>query len=316
MTGDSVLLVTTSYDEAAGYLERELNRRRVRFFRLDSDRFPGEISATFEPGRGLQFVDDTQQISGEDVRSVWYRRHHAPILPPGLESGVVDFCNRECRSFLLGALAALPTKRWLSAPEAIWRAERKPLQLAIAAELGMTLPHTLVTNDSRAVLSFSDRNDLIAKAVSYGYVKGSKGNHAIFSSEISPEDLSDLRGLKLAPVIFQEHVKKAADIRVTVVGDRVFAAEILSQRRDSSRVDWRATDDPNLIHRRHDLPCNVEQQCRELLSALRLGFGAIDFALTPKGEYVFFEINPNGEWIWIEDQLQYPIAGSIADWLT
>ena len=60
--------------------------------------------------------------------------------------------------------------------------------------------------------------------------------------------------MALAPVTFQENVEKSSDIRVTVVGDEVFAAEILSQGRESSKVDWRATDDPDLEHRMHELP--------------------------------------------------------------
>ena len=120
----------------------------------------------------------------------------------------------------------------------------------------------------------------------------------------------------LAPVTFQEKVEKASDIRVTVVEDDVFAAEILSQARQSSKVDWRATDDPDLEHRPHKLPATLADQCRRLVSKLGLGFGAIDFALKPDGTYVFFEINPNGEWLWLEDQLSLPISDSIAGWLS
>ena len=125
-----------------------------------------------------------------------------------------------------------------------------------------------------------------------------------------------LTGLALAPVTFQEKVEKVSDIRVTVVGDDVFAAEILSQGRESSKVDWRATDDPNLEHRVHELPSALVSRCRRLVSHLGLNFGALDLALKPDGTYVFFEINPNGEWLWLEDQLGFPLSERIATWLT
>ena len=239
-----------------------------------------------------------------------------PNLPKDLDPGTREFCERETRRFLEGVLAALPTQHWLSSPQAIRRAEQKPYQLAVAAQLGFTLPPTIMTNDPAAVRGFAqERGQLVAKAVSSGYIAGAGGNQAIFTSSLAPGDLEDLDGLALAPVTLQEKVEKSSDIRVTVVGDEVFAAEILSQDRESSRVDWRATDDPNLEHRPHELPSTLDHHCRRLVSYLGISFGAIDFALKPDGTYVFFEINPNGEWLWIEDQLGLPISDRIAAWL-
>ena len=316
MTADTVLLVTASYDAAPEYVGAALEHRNVPFFRLDTDRFPSEVLASFDPCGDVIISDGERTISGKHVKSVWYRRNVAPNLPEDLNLGTREFCERETRAFLVGALAALPTQRWLSSPQAIWRAERKPHQLSVAAQLGFVLPHTIVTNDQKAALDFAQGRRLVAKSVNSGYISGSDGNKAIFTSALGAGDLEDLSGLALAPVTFQEMVDKSSDIRVTVVGNEVFAAEILSQGRESSKVDWRATDDPNLEHRTHVLPATVAQRCRHLVSHLGLGFGAIDLALKPNGTYVFFEINPNGEWLWLEDQLGLPISDSIATWLS
>ena len=315
MTANTVLLVTASYDLAPLYVGAALKRRGVPFFRLDTDRFPTEVQATFDPRRGLSISDRNMQISHEEVKSVWYRRNVVPNLPQDLDQGSNEFCQRETRMFLEGTLATLPTRRWLSSPQAIWLAERKPYQLAVAAQLGFTLPRTIVTNNGAAVRRLARENQLVAKAVSSGYIQGTDGIQAIFTSALSPDDLDDLSGLVLAPVIFQERVVKSSDIRVTVVGNDVFAAEILSQSQESSRVDWRATDDPDLEHRPHELPSKLARQCLRLVSDLGLAFGALDFALMPDGTYVFFEINPNGEWLWLEDQLGLPISDRIAAWL-
>ena len=315
MTADTVLLVTTSYDSAPGYVGAALERRGVPFFRLDTDRFPSEVRAIFDPQRGLTINDGEKSITGAEVKSVWYRRNVVPNLPEELDPGTREFCEREARSFLEGTLSALPTQRWLSSPQAIRHAERKPYQLAEAARLGFTLPRTIVTNDQAAARRFARDSKLVAKAVSSGYLAGPGGNRAVFTSALAPSDLEDLDGLVLAPVTFQENVHKSSDIRATVVGDEVFAAEILSQSRESSRVDWRATDDPYLEHRLHELPPSLADRCLRLVSQLGLIFGALDFALKPDGTYVFFEINPNGEWLWLEDQLGLPISDRIAAWL-
>ena len=316
MMPDPVILVTTSYDLAPDYVGAHLERKGVPFFRLDTDRFPSQVGIQFNQDGNLSIRDGESFFSHERIRSVWYRRNVAPELPDNLTSGILDFCEREQRAFLLGVLLSLPTGRWLSDPAAIWRSEKKPYQLAVASRLGFTVPETLITNNPDRVREFASKHhQLVAKAVSSGYIAGAYGDEAIFTSALTSDDVAELEELSLAPVTFQEMVPKVSDIRVTVVGNDVFAAEILSQENESSKVDWRATDDPNLKHKRHELPQDLSEQCRFLVSTLGLEFGAIDLALLSDGEYVFFEINPNGEWLWIEDQLGFPISERIAQWL-
>ena len=76
-------------------------------------------------------------------------------------------------------------------------------------------------------------------------------------------------------------------------------------------VDWRRTSRPDLPHHRHDLPSEVREKCVAIATAIGTGFAAIDLVRTPGGEYVFLESNPNGEWLWIEDLLGYPISDAI-----
>jgi len=158
-------------------------------------------------------------------------------------------------------------------------------------------------------------HQLVTKAISSGYIASPEGNRAIFTSIVGPGDIEDLDGLALAPTTFQAFVDKVSDIRVTVIAGEVFAAEILSQEDKSSQVDWRATDDPHLAHRIHKLPNEIADLCRRLVINLGLSFGAIDLALKSDGSYIFLEINPNGEWVWLEDQLGFPISDRIALWL-
>ena len=316
MTGDVVLLVTASYDEAAKYVSDCLEQIGVPYFRLDTDRFPIEIKAVYDPYFGLVLEDRRNSVHSKQIQSVWYRRNVAPILPDYIDKYEQEFCIRESRAFLEGALASIPVNRWLSDPAMIWRAEHKMYQLAVAKNIGFILPPTVVTNDILAVQNFARNRDIIAKAVSSGYIDSPDGYRAMFTTALAPNDLKGLEGLNLAPVIFQEKVVKLSDIRVTVVGDDIFVAEIMSQSHQSSQIDWRATEDPDIEHRPHKLPSETETQCLELVKRLGLEFGAIDLALTTKGQYKFFEINPNGEWLWLEDRLGFPIAEKIALWLS
>ena len=316
MTADTVLLVTASYDQSAQPVFDDLHALGVSVFRLDTDQFPTQVKASFDPRTGLSLRNVAGQIHGTQIKSVWYRRNVAPALPSHLDQYNQEFCSRESRAFLDGALVSIPTNRWLSHPTAISLSERKLYQLTVADEVGFKLPATVVTNDQAAVIEFTESRKTVAKAVSSGYIDSSKGYRAMFTTALSEKDLHDLSGLDLAPVTFQEHIPKKSDIRVTVVGEDVFAAEIMSQSHPSSATDWRATHNPDLEHKIHNLPDGTKKRCLELVQRLGLGFGAIDLALTEDEEYIFFEINPNGEWLWIELQLGYPIAKKIAQWLT
>ena len=315
MTANTVLLVTASYDETADQVARSINELGPETFRLDTDLFPTEVKATFDPHSGLELVSPTDTVHSAQIMSVWYRRNVAAALPSYVDQFNREFCIRESRAFLEGTISSIATSRWLSNPAAIWRAERKLYQLTIAKQIGFEVPSTLVTNDATATREFSKNRQMIAKAVSSGYIDSPLGYRAMFTTALNPSDLYELDGLDLAPVSFQERIEKASDIRVTVIGQEVFAAEILSQSHPSSATDWRATEDPELEHRVYSLPVEQERLCQALVSSLGLAFGAIDLALTTDGRHVFFEINPNGEWLWLQYKLGFPISETIARWL-
>ena len=52
-----------------------------------------------------------------------------------------------------------------------------------------------------------------------------------------------------------------------------------------------------------------------MVERLGLCYGAIDMILTPDGRYVFIEINPNGQYLWIEQETGLPISAAICDLL-
>lgn len=128
-------------------------------------------------------------------------------------------------------------------------------------------------------------------------------------------DLADGVSLKLAPVIYQELVPKRFDIRVTVVHQDLFAVAIDSQKLEAAAIDWRRADTDTLEHYTHTLPSDVAEACLMLMKVLGLNYGAIDLVLTPDDKYLFLEINPNGQWVWMEDRLGLPISEAIATWL-
>ena len=231
---DTVLLVTASYDQAAGLVEKALTDSGEKWFRLDTDKFPGDVKSSYSPRSGFAYWKGTNRVESSEIKAVWYRRNVSPELPPTTDEHHREFCGREQKAYIEGTLATLNGVRWLSHPSTTARAELKLLQLSIAHDIGFVTPLTATTNDPGTVSEMSQDHELVAKAVRSGYVNSPEGFRAMFTTQLSEEDLAELDGLALAPATFQEIVPKKSDIRVTVVGPKIFAAEILSQERESS----------------------------------------------------------------------------------
>ena len=247
--------------------------------------------------------------------AVWYRRLRVPTMPSGMDPGIYDFCVRENRNALLGGLIGHQT-RWMSHPGAIWKAEFKPYQLRVAANVGLEIPRTLISNRPESIRAFYQScAGTVAKPVRSGYIVKNGVDCAVFTTKLDDEAMEHLSDAALCPTIYQELVPKACDIRVTVVGQKIFAVAIDSQSDPNAKIDWRKTENPLLPHTRIELPEQLEQSLLDLMSALTLSYGAIDLVLTPDGRYVFLEINPNGQWLWMDEMLSLGISHSIAEWL-
>src|SRR5690606_17246902 len=126
--------------------------------------------------------------------------------------------------------------------------------------------------------------------------------NVVFTNDVTREDLEDLDGLRFSPMTFQEKVDKALELRVTVVGERVFTAAVDSQRRDVTALDWRR-DGVGLLRSwtHYELPPDVEQKLLALVSELGLNYAASDFIVTPDGRHVFLEVNAVGEFFWLQE---------------
>lgn len=307
-----ILIISTTVDIATDAVVLELERRQHPFLRINTDSYPYQEQAT------LELVGEEDIIlRGRSTapKSVWYRRLRSPERPESIEPGMHRYCLGEAQAFVRGLGHAAAT-RVMSPPDAIYYAENKMVQLRAARAIGLRVPASCITNDPSRARSFIASHDrTVAKALRSGWFEDTSGQWSIFTTEITPEMAASLDSVSLAPAIFQELIPKRCDIRVTIVGQEIFAAEIDSQSDDSSRIDWRRTNDPKLKHTRCTLPEDLERRLLSLMSMLRLEFGAIDLVRRPDNEYVFLEVNPNGQWLWIDDQLDMGITAAVASWL-
>ncbi len=195
-------------------------------------------------------------------------------------------------------------------PLANQRAEYKPLQLAAAQQLGFAVPATLVSNSLDDIKEFiAAHGPVVYKALRWTPYRRDGVEYTTWTEPVEAADLD--ASVEAAPHLFQARVDKVADVRVTVIGERVFCVRIDSE---TGLLDWRSDYD-QLTYTVVDPPPGVEQALRAFLDRFGLTFGAFDFAVAGDGTWQFLELNPNGQWGWLEDQTGLPLTAAFADLL-
>lgn len=303
-----ILIITHKEDFTADYVIVKLNKRKIPFFRFNcEDILSYDIIFS-------QSLNINLSINGfSNFSSIWYRRTKTPALQT---SSIPEklYLLDELKAFL-NNLFVLLNGKWLSPPDKILRAENKLLQLRLAQKCGLQTPVTIVSTNRAEIKRFLDQNlSVIIKPINRSRIQYSeKDAGLIFTNEIPADIVNQLDDYEITPIIFQKKLDKSYELRVTIVDDKVFAAKIKSQEIPGSEIDWRRGE---TFFEPYALPTNIADACRLLLRELELSFGAFDFVRTPEGHYVFLEVNPNGQWVWIEEQTGQPISEAIIDFLT
>jgi glutathione synthase/RimK-type ligase-like ATP-grasp enzyme len=256
-------------------------------------------------------VPDETPISFAGVKSIWWRRPQPFSLDRAIEKGSHrTFAYNESIEAFAGLWQALDVF-WINHPTRDDVGARKAYQLRVAQQVGLDIPDTLISNDPDTVRE---------------WVAARGPDNVIYKSfSATPEEWRETRLLKIheldlvdnvrfAPVIFQEYIPAAVDLRITAVAGQFFPAAIHSQE-TSYVVDFRM-DMASARVECCELPADVKAGLSALMKRLGLVYGAIDMRLTPQGRYVFLEINPAGQWLFIEQRTGQPITAAVAQALT
>ena len=141
----------------------------------------------------------------------------------------------------------------------------------------------------------------------------------MFTRVLTADKLEEIDALAACPAIFQEYVDKQVELRITIVGDKVFTAAIHSQEHAETQVDFRRLALLPAAQVRHtvfELPPEIRGKLLNLMNRLGLAFGCVDMILTPEGDFVFLEVNASGQWGWIEQSTGMPITAALVELLT
>lgn len=296
MRGGGVLIVTNERDVDADRVVRELERRHVRVVRLNTERF-ADWRIELQPGKRWVIARDDRQLTSEECCGVWWRRPEPAPLPGGLIPAEWEVASRQAVALVTG-MQHVPGATWVSRPAAIRAAEDKAWQLAAAAEVGFDVPATTWTNDiAAAERQLADHDGVgIVKPTATAYWEDEETSHFVFARSVNVEGLPASGRLATAPLAFQQRIVPKRDVRVTVVGGAAFSA--VTDDASPQEPDWRLVGET--IWTPYELPVGVRQRCIALVRHLGLRFGGIDLLVDADDHHWFCEVNPNGEWGWLE----------------
>lgn len=318
MEESRVLVVTDIFDAHADRLItllRELGEEPVR---LNSSEVPAHTTLIGRMDKEYWTGNLTLHGSGRVVdlsalTSIWWRKPNAFGLNDDLGQQEREFAVEESEHAVRGLLGALDCY-WVSHPENIRRAGYKIEQLQRAATLGFDVPRTLVTTDPDAVRAFFDDCDgqVVYKVLTDPYLAARRYRERgwdappparfVATTPVTRQTLARLESVRAVPCQFQEYVPKRTELRVTVIGDELFAAELFSQEHAETLVDSRQYG-VDVRYRAARLPDEVAARCMALVRSYGLNFGAVDLIRTPDDRYVLLEINPNGQFLFVQERV-------------
>jgi glutathione synthase/RimK-type ligase-like ATP-grasp enzyme len=297
-----ILILGSPDDPHVNLIQDKIRQQAEPAICFDTRQFPTETKLSFFPkDTGVSKL----HISGEKIelsaiRSVYWRTFMGIRTQDYPEAYLKEIATREIDSALGNLVRALDCL-WVNSYAAIELHRYKGYQLRLLHGAGLRVPDTLISNDGDEVRGFYEQHH---GQVIYKPVRG--GAH---TSKVTEEHLTEARlgELSEAPVQFQAFIP-GDDIRVYLVGDELFAAEILTDVLDFRR-DRNAKINPI------DLPGAIAKDCFILAKTLGLVFSGIDIRRTPAGEYVFLEGNPSPMFSYFEKVTGYPISDRLVDLL-
>lgn len=316
-----LLVVTNKSDLACDYLILRLKERKIAFVRLNTEDYGKqyEIDLTVSqhgPGLAISF-SGRPPICADQIEAVYFRQPRLPALPSDIASQDREFAMREVSEQLRSLWRLIDEQKWVNHPRRLWLASNKVEQLSVAVQIGFNIPDTLVTRSLPALRQFFDvhQGQVICKAVKNGFLNDQNGAIVALTQRIDEDFFNHASEFASIPSIYQTEIRKIYDVRVIVVGHNIFSTAIHSQEQIETEVDWRAWDtcDFSLRHEPIELPSQVADYCRNITAHYGLCYSAIDLVLGQDGEYYFLELNPNGQWAWIEHKSGYSIRDAIID---
>lgn len=318
-----VLVVTNEEDRPTNRVIEEIGRIGGKVARFNTESFPSRTIAsqtlTNDENGGVIELAEGNEIRLNEITSCWYWRPIPAWVPEITHPGYAEFIQKESGA-MLWSLYTTTRTFWMNHP--LWSSKllthNKLLQMCVAKKVGLRVPETVIGNKPEDFVDLAKRHGgkIAAKPLKSGVFirEDDPTTLFLFTQILDVKTLTEKSNqIRICPFIGQEYIEKSLELRITVVGDSIFSCAIYSQDSHLTTVDWRRYDFEKVRHEKYALPTEIEKKLIALLKKLNLCYGAIDAIITPSGEFVFLEVNPAGQWEWIEELTGLQITKAMAE---
>lgn len=281
-------------------------------FRFNTDIVPGgdSISLLFESIRhSCQIRSEGKELDLTEVSAAWFQQPNAWELP----KSPMEEARQASHAAAIEAALSHINAAWLNCPRHALAASRKPAQLWSARNVGLLTPKTLISNVPSVVKAFRlECGEIVAKSVSPQWIQSSSGDFAAYTQRVESTWLDSDEAISYAPVIYQQFHQRRRDIRVVVVGDRVFSASCAS---DDANTKYDVRKSASLIYEACLLPAREQFGLLAMMKELNVQHCSADFIECQNGDLLFVDLNVTGSWWWIDDVYSGAVTNAIADQL-
>ncbi len=328
MLRDAVLIITSQDEVSVPPVLGYLKEMQQLYFRLDADAILCNRAMLSMHLHGADFtgsmrLQNGDAISTTHIKSVWFRRPKT-LFVDGLyaDSEESAFAKSEMSGALWSLYCNLDGIFWMNhpLPSRHLLEHNKLLQMKLAAKCGLRVPDTIVSNNSAEIISFCEQHGgVIAVKVLRKAVPNdaNPSRRWIYTNIVTLDHLQrHTDNISSTALMAQEYIAKKVELRVTIVGTKLLTCVIHSQDSERTKVDWRRYDFERVKHDVYKLPTAVAAKLLRFMDRCNLSFGAVDMIITPDDDFIFLEINPSGQYGWIERLTSLPISRTIAEVLT
>jgi hypothetical protein len=312
-----ILIITNSKDATADYFCQFLTLHDTPFFRFNTDEFLTQYRVDFIFKNGsshfeIKNLNSNSVISSEQIYGVWYRRPVNPLVNiQDTSSENLKELGLEARLQYETIIRTLTKSLWVSDPDKLRYAEDRVVQLKAAKKIGFKVPETIISNSPETIEAFVNGFDKVCiKALHLGTLDVNGALRMFYTAILEKQDRDVIEKSSLFPLLLQQYIPKKREYRITVVGEDVIPVEVMAND-GQEMVDWRIENGRKATFKLASLPESIIQMSRSIVAELGVRFASMDVVESNDGSFYFLDLNPNGQWAWLDQTINTTIAAHL-----
>ena len=322
-----ILTFTEPYDDHALFVQEGLRAKggdTLLWYTADlAQRLRASLEMAPESGASWRISGPELSFGSIPPQVIWHRRPAWPVISDAIHPADRAWARVENEEFHTWLLAALPASAfWVNSLGGSRAARSKIYQQDVARRAGLSIPRTLYSNDPHEIRAFihAQGGRVAYKAFTQkGFWKiKNDGRAVLFTALLTADQLPDDEVLRATPGMYQPYLDKVYELRVTVMGEHIFAAKVDSQSTDVGKLDWRRGHSGTMQlggFEPIELSAELNRAILHLMRTMGLIFGCLDFIVTPSGDHVFLEVNEMGQFLFVEELTGMPLLDAFCELL-